>query len=182
MPQINVSEVTIETKTHIDKYNPMDYLEILDEIPECWIDHYDSSSRKIRCVSDGAIERLYFKGNHDNVEPDDTDDFLYYLDAALGADWLKNKEEFDDETGKLSVKNPANVNGETVLLEEGKDYTLKKAGMDYDTDLGLVWIEEIDNDYGYPAFLFEELSPISANRRKESYKTWLEQLDSEEID
>ena len=182
MPQINVSDVAVQTKTHIGKYNPMDYLDILDQIPERWIDHYDSAPRKIRCVSDGAIERLYIKSSPNNVDSYDVDDYLYYLDAALGAYRLKGKEDFDDETGEPCIKNPANVNGETVLLEEGREYTLKKAGIDYDTDLGLVWIKEIDNDYGYPAFLFEELTPVSVKRREESYKAWLDQLDSEEID
>ena len=69
-----------------------------------------------------------------------------------------------------------------MLLKEGKEYTLKKVGIDWDTDLGLVWLEEIDNDYGYPAFLFEELAPVSAFARRQSFDAWERQLHEQAND
>ena len=149
----------------------------MDSIPETCIDHYDSTPRKIRCISNGSSEKSFVKNKPDSIAAYDTDDILYYLDAALCEKWLWGKEDQDDETGEPCIKNPSNVNGKPTLLEEGKEYTLKKAGIDWDTDLGLVWLEEIDNDYGYPAFLFEELAPVSVATRKHSFEEWEKKLN-----
>ncbi len=162
----------IRTRSGIETHNPIDYISSLDSVPETWIDHYDGTPRRIRCVSDGRQEKLYIKSNPQNVDFYDTDDILYYLDAALSDGRLWGKEDCDDETGEPCIKNPANVEGKPVLLEEGKEYTLKKAGIDWDTDMGLVWINEIGNDYGFPAFLFEELGPVSAEKRRQSFEKW----------
>ena len=180
MPQANASDIRIETKSHIGNHNPMDYLQDMDTIPDTWIDHYDSTSRSIRCISDGRQERHYVQNHPQNIDADDVDDVLYYLDAALSERRLWGQEDADDETGEACVKNPANVDGKPAMLERGKEYTLKKAGIDYDTDMGLVWIDEIDNDYGFPAFLFEELTPVPPEQRRQSCRKWEEALTEED--
>lgn len=178
--KIKITGVDIQTKSRIEQCNPIDYISRLDSVPASWIDHYDSTPRKIRCVSDGKQERLYVKNNPQNIEFYDTDDILYYLDAALSEERLWGKEDRDDETGEPCMRNPANADGEPAHLEEGKEYTLKEAGIDWDTDMGLVWIEEIDNDYGFPAFLFEEFEPVSVEKRKRSFGEWRQQLSSDD--
>ena len=182
MSQLSFSEITIDTKSHIDKYNPIDYLQNPENVPEHWIDHYNSTPRQIVCVSDGRQKRIYVKENPSNIAEDDADDILYYLDAALSEDWLWDKADVDDETGEPCIKKPSNIDGTPMLLKEGKEYTLKKVGIDWDTDLGLVWLEEIDNDYGYPAFLFEELAPVSAFARRQSFDAWERQLHEQAND
>ena len=156
---------TRKTNSGIEYFNPLDYVPRMGDMPESWMDHYDGTPRKVRCVSDGSIERLYVTGHPGNIDAMDVDDLLYYLDAALSDECLWHREDEDDETGEPVTKNPANVAGQPVFLEEGREYTLKRGGIDYDSDLGLVWIEEIDNDYGFPAILFEELAPVPAEQR-----------------
>ena len=179
MPQTNVSDIAVELENHIDTFSPMDYMENIEEIPAAWIDHYDSTPRRILCISDGRQERQYVTNDPQSIDSDDVDDVLYYLDAALSEERLWGQEDTDDEMGKPCVKNPANVDGKPTTLKAGKEYTLDKAGIDYDSDLGLVWIEEIKNDYGFPAFLFEELAPVSSEKRMKSYKEWRSRLPGE---
>ena len=165
-----------KTNSQIEQHNPFDYMRHLEHIPQEWVDFYDSTPRTIRCVSDGSVERLYTQNNPKTIDAMDIDDLLYYLDAALSDERLWHREDEDDETGEPVTKNPANVAGQPVFLEEGREYTLKKAGIDYDSDLGMVWIEEIDNDYGFPAILFEELTPVTPEQRRRSYGQWVASL------
>ena len=177
MANITNLEITVKTNSHIEDLNPMNYWNNIEWVPEKWIDHYDNTPRKIRCVSNGQQEKLYILNRPDNVHFIDDEDFLYYLGAALSEDWLWNREVYNCETGEDYLMKPSNLDGKPVLLQEGQIYTLKDARPDGDTDMGILWIEEIDNDYGFPAFLFEELKPLTARQRQQSMTKWEEKID-----
>ena len=179
MAKIKIAKVTVRTNSRIEKYNPIDYMNDLKKIPKRWVDFYDQTPRKIKCISNGEQEIMLIKSKPDNIEALDTDDIMYYLEAATSAERLWGNESDVPETGESKIMNPSNIDGKPAFLEEGKEYTFKRGSIDWDTDMGILWIEEMDNDYGYPAFLFEELHDVSPIQRKKSYKEWEKMIDEQ---
>lgn len=133
-------------KSKINKICPFDYPAHMSDLPANWIDPCDKTERKIRCVSDGVNERRWLDSDQSFIADCDIDDITYYLDDVL-------------ENGGLIA---------------GKEYTLVNADFDYDVDMGLVWVKEVESENGIPAFLFEELKPVSAKTRVKNWDKLLE--------
>ena len=142
------AQKNVRLKSKINKINPFDYSAHMRDLPATWIDPSDKTERKIRCVSDGANERRWLSSGQRVIADYDIDDITYYLDDVL-------------EEGGLTA---------------GKEYTLTNAGFDYDVEMGLVWVKEVESENGIPAFLFEELKPVSAETR---VKNWDKQFEDD---
>ena len=145
------SERTTKMKSKINKFNPGDYERNMDVIPKKWIDHFNTTPRIIRCISDGKEEMEFFEKNDFLFGPvywiSEDDDFTYYLRAIV-----RDK-----------------------LLEAGKEYRLVGTYIEQDMEFGMVTWEgqpedsaEWEGFHGFPAFLFEELQPVTASTRHEN--------------
>lgn len=146
----NPAPKNVRLKSKINKISPFDYSAHLGDLPGTWIDPCDKTERKIRCVSDGAKERQWLASDQSIIADYDIDDITYYLDDVL-------------EEGGLTA---------------GKEYTLINAGIDYDVEMGLVWVKEVASENGIPAFLFEELKPVDVETR---VKNWEQHFDDDEM-
>ena len=146
-------------KSKIHRFNPADYERNVELIPKKWVDHFNKQPRTIRCISDGKEEMDFFTKNGDRFLFGPTywmtedDDFTFYLRAIAR-----------DE-----------------LLEAGKEYKLTDTYLEGDMEFGMVVIEggpeysdEWEGFHGFPAFLFEELDPVSVDERRANIKSYWE--------
>lgn len=153
--------------SRFDTLNPMDYERNLDLFPDTYVDYFDRTKRKVRCISDGTDEAVYLHKNYDNftththIFMGDEDDFLYYLNPIVALQ----------------------------LLEPGNEYTIVNTYLETDIEIGMLALEgqpEITNDpegfHGFPAFLFEELAPVSYEVRKNNRDDWWDLIMSGEDD
>ncbi len=145
--------------SRLDELNPMDYENNIGLFSHTYVDYFDNTKRKVRCISDGTDEVLYLIKNSDNFTPHthicmcDVDDFTYYLKPIVAKQ----------------------------LLEAGKEYIIVKTYLESDINIGMVVIygqPEYESDYkgfhGFPAFLFEELAPRTFMERKKHRDDWWE--------
>lgn len=72
------------------------------------------------------------------------------------------------------------------LLEYGKEYTVVNTYLETDIEIGMLAIEgqskigdEYEDFHGFPAFLFEELEPVSYEDRKKRRDAWYDKLTEE---
>lgn len=152
-------------KSQIDILNPMDYEHDMELYPSTYIDHFNQTPRKIRCISDGTDEMIYFAKNPDefgigtNIWMCDVDDFTYYLRGII----------------------------RDGLLEAGREYDLVDTYVEMDVEFGMVELREQPEDgdefedfHGFPAFLFEEVRPVSLEERKKNRDNYWKQFEEEE--
>lgn len=149
-------------KSKIDILNPMEYERSIAEYPTTYIDHFNQTPRKIRCISDGTDEWMYFaKGDFGigtNIWFFEVDDFTYYLRGII----------------------------RDGLLEEGKEYDLVDTYIEQDVEFGMVVLkdqpevgEEFESFHGFPAFLFEEVEEISVAEREKSKDEYWKRIEEE---
>ena len=85
-------------KSKINKFNPGDYERNMDVIPKKWIDHFNTTPRIIRCISDGKEEMEFFEKNDFLFGPvywiSEDDDFTYYLRAIVRDKLLEAGKEY----------------------------------------------------------------------------------------
>lgn len=147
----------IDLPSHLDALNPMYYEQHPQDFPPTCIDHFDNTPRTIRCISDGSAELEYltrgdqYFGINSPISWIDLDDFTYYLQAIV-------------ENGALTV---------------GKEYKLVDAYPESDVEFGIVEIMMDDEVIAVPAFLFEELKPITLEKRKKSIEEYWKKIDAE---
>lgn len=150
--------------TRFDELNPMDYENNIEAFPDTYVDYFDRRKRKVLCISEGTDEVVYLLRRSQHFSTDthifmgDYDDFTYYLKPIVAGQ----------------------------LLEYGKEYTLVNTYLETDIEIGMLAIEgqpEIGSEYedfhGFPAFLFEELEPVSYEDRKKHRDAWYDKLTEE---
>ena len=151
------------TKTLINVLNPMDYEFHPEAFPENYIDHFNHTPRKIRCISDGVAELNYLETSDDfglgtHIWMCDVDDFTYYLRAIVARG----------------------------LLKEGEEYELEDTYVEGDVRFGMVSLKgEPENEgiregfHGFPAFLFEEMQTFSVEERQRNIDAYWKKNDDE---